>query len=213
MTISVTGVLDLQARIHLEEEEVAAIVGDELARARADVADLLHDAERRLVERGATGLTRFAGEERGGRRRLLDDLLMSPLHAALALAEGKRLAVGVAEDLHLDVPRLRDVALEVDARVREARLAAIGARFEGALDAGLVLHDLHADAAAAADRLHDHGVADAGRDLLRVGDALDGVDRDRLVGSRAPGSCPPRARRGAPSSCRRTHRARPAKAR
>ena len=44
--------------------------------------------------------------------------------------------------------------------------------------------DLHADAAAAADRLHDDRIADLRRDRLRVRDALRRVDRDRLVGAR-----------------------------
>ena len=117
------GVLHLEARVHLEEEEVPARVGDELARPRAHVADVLHDAQRRLEERPPARLARLAREEGRRRRRLLDDLLVAPLHAALALAERVGAAVRVAEHLHLDVPRLVDVALEVDARVGEGRLA------------------------------------------------------------------------------------------
>src|SRR5689334_4892624 len=104
---------------------------------------------------------------------------MPALHAALALAEREGLPMGIAEDLHLDVTRLRDVPLEVHARVREARLAAIGARRERTLDARLFLHDLHADAAAARDGLDDDRIADPRSDLLRVRDAFGRIDRDR----------------------------------
>src|SRR5436853_235642 len=119
--------LDLQTRIDLEEKEVPAVVRDELARPGADVADLLHHAQRCVEERRLSAAPFFTVEERGGRRRLFDDLLMPTLDAALALAERIRVAVRVGEDLHLDVPRLRDVALEIDPRVGEARLAAVRA--------------------------------------------------------------------------------------
>ena len=85
---------------------------------------------------------------------------MSALHAALALAERKRVAVRVAEHLHLDVARLVDVALEIDARVGEGRLAAVRAALERALDALPRQHDLHADATTAADGLDDDRIAD-----------------------------------------------------
>ena len=39
----------------------------------------------------------------GGRRRLLDDLLVAALDGAFPLEEVDDVAVGVAEDLHLDV--------------------------------------------------------------------------------------------------------------
>ena len=72
---------------------------DELDRAGADVA---------ARPRAATALAPIAraplvGEQR--RRRLLDDLLVPPLQAALALAEVHDVAVRVGEDLDLDVPR------------------------------------------------------------------------------------------------------------
>ena len=66
----------VKARVHLEEEEVALVVGDELARARAEVADLRDDAERGGVKLLATFLAFRALEERGRRRRLFEDLLV-----------------------------------------------------------------------------------------------------------------------------------------
>jgi hypothetical protein len=57
-----------------------------------------------------------------GRGRLLDDLLVAALDGAVALAEVDDVAVAVGEDLHLDVARVGQVALEVDRRVGEELL-------------------------------------------------------------------------------------------
>ena len=58
-------------------------------------------------------------------RRDLDDLLMPPLHRAIALVQMHHVAVPVAENLHLDVFRARNVAFEKHRRIAEraARLA------------------------------------------------------------------------------------------
>ena len=83
---------------------------------------------------------------------------MPALERALALAERQDVAVGVADDLDLDVPRAREVALEEHPVVAEARggLAARGGhrRFEvlRALD------HAHPAPAAARRRLDQHGV-------------------------------------------------------
>ena len=70
----------------------------------------------------------------GGRRRLLDELLVAPLDGAVALAEMDDVAVTVREDLHLHVARVVEVALDVHGRVREVRLALPLSGFEGTLD-------------------------------------------------------------------------------
>ena len=67
------GVLDLQARVDLEERDGAVGSDEELARAGADVADLAEDGLRRFVE----GAVLLVGEERGG--RLFDELLVATL--------------------------------------------------------------------------------------------------------------------------------------
>ncbi len=59
----------------------------------------------------------------GRRRRLLDDLLVAALDRALPLEQMHHVAVGVAEDLHLDVPRGVEVALEEHGAVAEAAAA------------------------------------------------------------------------------------------
>ncbi len=65
-------------------------------------------------------LTQLGRDDR--RRRLLQDLLMATLERAFALAEREHVAVRVGDDLHLDVPRARQEALDEHAVVAEAGL-------------------------------------------------------------------------------------------
>ena len=109
-------VLDLDATVQLEEEELAALE-HELGRARADVADRACEARRRLRHLHAQ-----VGVERG-RRRLLEHLLVAALHRALALAEREHRPMPVGEQLDLDVTRALEVALEIDAVVAEPACA------------------------------------------------------------------------------------------
>jgi len=118
------GVLHLEARVHLQEEELArGVVDQELHRARRAVAELAAQPQRRLAHRAA----QVGGD--AGRGRLLHDLLVAALDRALALAQMHEVPVGVAEDLDLHVARARDVALEEDAVVAEAaQRLALGGR-------------------------------------------------------------------------------------
>src|SRR6202030_90797 len=76
------GVLDLDARVHLDEDVVARRVDQELDRARVDVADLAREPYRV----GADPRAQLRVE--AGRGRDLDDLLVAPLHRAVALGQG-----------------------------------------------------------------------------------------------------------------------------
>ena len=110
-------VLDLQAGVHLHEEELVGPVGgdDELDRARAGVVDAAGGVARGRAD---------AGPGRGvqqRRRRLLDDLLVAALQAALALAEVDDVAVAVGEHLDLDVPGVQHESLEEQRVVAERR--------------------------------------------------------------------------------------------
>src|SRR5262249_26921916 len=100
-------VLDLQARVHLDEVERTILI-EELHRAGAFVPEA---GERRHGGRGEP-LARRCVERR--RRRLLYELLMSALQRAVALAEMDDIAAAVAEQLHLDMPRPVEKALEID---------------------------------------------------------------------------------------------------
>ena len=109
-------VLDLDAGVHLEEEVLVAVLKP-LDRARRAIAD------GRCRVRGdlADALAHLLVHVRS--RGLLDQLLVAPLDRAVALAQVDHVAVRVGEHLHLDVARILEVALEVDARVREELLA------------------------------------------------------------------------------------------
>ena len=149
-------VLDLHARVHLEEE-VLAVLQQALDRAGADVVDggggvdgdLADVRAQLLVDRGAG--------------RLLDQLLVAALDRAVALAEVDHVAVPVGEHLHLDVARVGQVALEVDRRVGEELLALARGALEGLLAARRGQRDAEALAAAAARGLDRDRVADRPR--------------------------------------------------
>jgi hypothetical protein len=163
-------VLDLQPRVHLEEEELLAI----------RVVQELHGPGRSIANRSYHVLCRVQQpashvSTQAGRRRLFDHLLMATLCRAVALAKCEDIACMVAEDLHFEVPRLLDIALEV-----HAGLAEIGRAKPH--DGRIVLHQLtwgtahaHADAATARRALEDDGIA-----------ASLGFDRSvRLAGQQA----------------------------
>ena len=108
-------VLDLHARVHLDEVELAVLV-QELEGAGAFVADLAA----RLGAALADAQPRARIDVRRG--RFLDDFLVPALHRAVAVAEIDRVAVLVGEHLDFDVARLLQKFLEIDRRVAERRL-------------------------------------------------------------------------------------------
>ena len=99
---------------------------------------------------------------------------MPPLDRALPLTQGDRRAVIVGKDLHLDVARMLEIALQVDVRAAEGALRRSSAGFERRGEIIGPLGDPHADAATAGGRLDHHRVADP----FRLG------DRGRFVGER-----------------------------
>ena len=112
----------------------------------------------------------------GGRRRLLDELLVAPLDRAVPLAEEEHGPVGVGEDLRLDVPRALEVALDVDGVVGEELQPLALRGLEGGRRPGRLGHELHPLAAAAGGCLDDQRVADLLADLEH---ALDRARPDR----------------------------------
>ena len=146
-------VLDLDARVQLEEEEVAP-VEHELGRARALVADRTRERDGRVAHARAE----LRVERR--RRRLLEHLLMAALDRALALAEREYGAVRVCEQLDLDMARPLEVALEEERVVPErAGCLALRGR-DRVVELLRRSHDPHAAAAAARGRLDEQRVAD-----------------------------------------------------
>ena len=161
-------VLHLDASVQLEEEELATLE-HELGGAGTDVPDRGCKPHRRVAHPRAE-----LGVERR-RRRLLEHLLVAPLHRALALAEREHPSMRVGEQLDLDVPRALEVALEVDAVVAEAGLRLALRRLERRSELLGGANDAHAAAAAARGRLDDQRrrvCLRHGRHAGRCGDPL-----------------------------------------
>ena len=150
--------LDLQSRVHLDEEELVGAVGrdEELDGARAAVVDA------RRGRAGGRAEARAGGGVDHRRRRLLDDLLVPALQRALALAEVDDGAVRVGEHLHLDVPRALDEPLQQQRVVAERGGRHAAGRRERLGQLRRRAHDLHPLAAAARGRLDEQREARLG---------------------------------------------------
>jgi hypothetical protein len=162
-------VLDLDAGVDLQEPE--AVVGEEeLDRAGADVAD--------GVGHGQGGVAEAAAEVGvdGDRGRLLDQLLVAALDRALTLEQVDHVAVLVGEELDLDVAGGIQPAFEEDGGVAEGGRRLAAGRVDGGGQAGRVVDDPHADAAAAVGRLDQQRVADL---LPRGGQQIAGTRNRR----------------------------------
>src|SRR3546814_11785472 len=88
------------------------------------------------------------------------DLLMASLRRTVALEEVHGVAVVVAEDLHLDMARRRQAALQQDMLVAERGLGLAARRLQRFEEIVLARHHSHALAAAAGGSLAHHRVAD-----------------------------------------------------
>ena len=108
-------VLDLDARVHFDEIELAVVV-QELHRAGAAIADALAGVGAQLAD----VVTLRLGDAR--RWRLFDDLLVAALHRAIALAQMHDVAVFVGQYLNLDVARHFQILLQEHRAVAECRL-------------------------------------------------------------------------------------------
>src|ERR1700722_18308104 len=161
--------LDLHARIHLDEVELVVLV-QEFERAGVAVTDFPAGPGAALTH----GLALLGREP--GRGGFFDHFLVAALHGTVALAQVHDVAVVVGEDLELDVPRLLEKLLHVHLAVAEGgeRLALGDA--DGVQQGGVGVHHPHAAAAAAAGSLDDHRIADV------LGDAEILVD---IVAERA----------------------------
>ena len=142
-------VLDLDARIHLDEHVVAALVEQELHRARIRVVDLARERDRV----SAHLVAQFGGKV--WRRREFDDLLVAALHAAVALEQMHHVTVLVGQDLHLDVARVEHRLLEIDHRIAERRLGLAAGRLDGLGQRRRIGHPPHTAPAAAGHRLDE----------------------------------------------------------
>ena len=166
-------VFDLQARVDLEEVELAVAVEEELHRPRTGVADGLPGGDSRRAH------ARPQRVVDGDRRRLFDDLLIAALNGALALEQMEHAAVRIAEDLQLDVARRVEVALDQQGVVAERARRLAPRRRQRLRQGARLAYQTHALAAAAGRGLDQQRQADALR-FARQGRVVE--PRTRLAG-------------------------------
>ena len=151
-------VLDLNARVDLEEIDIAAgVVEDELDRPRGSIFRRARQTGRRSQQ----GLAALRGEARG--RGFFEDLLVTALHRAVALAQREHLAGSVAENLHFEMARNPHQLLEVEPRLLEVGASEAIGGVECLRELALVGAAPHPDASASRGTLEHHRVADACR--------------------------------------------------
>jgi hypothetical protein len=147
-------VLHLDARVHLEEPERGPFgVYQEFDGAQALVLQVQAEGDRRGPHADPQRLAELRC------RRLLDELLIPPLHRAVPVAEVDHV-LPVAQQLHLDVPRGGDVPLQVHPRIGERRLR-LGAGHRDRLGEPVrIVNHPQPPPAPAARRLDQHRIPD-----------------------------------------------------
>ncbi len=144
----------------------------------AELAVLIQELQRAGVAVAECGQRRGGGGAEpvacaGAQRRragFLQQLLVAPLQAAVALAEMHHVAVAVGQHLQLDMARVVEILLDVH-RVVAERGTRLGARdAERLLERGGVARHLHAAPAAAGGGLDQHRIADLSGDVARLRD-------------------------------------------
>ena len=146
-------VLDLQARVHLDEKEFAVLI-EEFEGAHTLVAELAQCLDGQRAEPVAL----FRVERRRG--RFFEHLLMRALQRAVALPQMDDATLAVAEDLDLDVAGPLEMAFEIDLRAAEERGRLVLRYRQHPGELGAVAGHLHAAAAAARAGLDQDGIAD-----------------------------------------------------
>ncbi len=187
------GVLDLKPRVGLDEGERRGVAGRFTVDQEFKGAEAVVMRSRRQL-RGCLddALAQAVAQRRA--RRHLDELLVTSLDRAFALPEMADGAMAVANDLHLDVPRISDQPLDIDAVTAKGRLGLGLTAHIGLLQLRTVLDDTHAASAAAGHGLDHHCAAFAERgeegfcvrERGRAGGAVDNrhvaASRERLGG-------------------------------
>ena len=163
------GVLDLKPRVDLHEREPAlGGLVQELDGGGPAVAGELGQPGRRF---GQIALL-LGCQNRAG--RLLDDLLMPALIAAVAHAQRPYGAHAVGDQLDFDVASGSDKALHQHARVTERLLGLLAGALERVLELVGALNPAHPATAAARGGLDHHGEPEL---LALAHGVLDGLDR------------------------------------
>ena len=182
-------VLDLDARVHFDEDVLAGPlphgVDEEFHGAGVDVVQRLGELHGVAVQRLPDAFVEVR------RRGDLDDLLVAALDGAVTLEEVHHVALGVGQDLDLDVAGAQHGLLQEHGGVAERRVgfAHGGLQRFGQGVAGV--DAAHAAPAAAGDGLGEDGEADlvgGGDEFVQVLGGLAGLqDRDAGLAGRLEG--------------------------
>ena len=148
------GMLYLQPRVHLEEEEVALRINQEFDRARIVVVRGLADPDCDLAHAPAHVVVH---NRRWG---LLHYFLVPSLNRTLAFAEIHDIAMLVAKDLHLNVPGINDELLDVDFIIAKRTLGFAARRIISRTQIGRRLDRTHALPASASRGFQHYRIAD-----------------------------------------------------
>ena len=172
-------VLHLQTGIHLKEVKAGGVaVIDEFNGARAAVVDRFTQRYRRLAQ-----CLRHARRQ-VWRGRLLQHFLVTPLHRAVAHAEGNHLALAVAKQLYFQMTRPLDVLFDKYTRVAEVIFPQTHYRIERVTQRFCVIADAHTDAAASRRAFQHHRISHfggSGDGLVNIGQQVGALQHRNLV--------------------------------
>jgi hypothetical protein len=163
-------VLDLDARVHFDEVELAVLV-QEFECAGAAVADPLAGFRATLAEGGDLCL-----RDAGG-RRLLDHLLVPPLQRTVAAAQPQRRTETIGNHLDLDVARMTEEFLDVDISIAESPARLLLRQCNEVEQRRGIIHHPHPAPTATARSLDNHRISDP----IRHGLSTNGIRRQSLI--------------------------------
>ncbi len=174
------GVLDLNARVHFDEEPLLGIhVVEEFDGAGVVIADGFGKTGSGFAEVVTEGSREVDG------RGDFDDLLVAALDGAVALVKVDDVAVTVAEDLDFDVLGAFDVAFEEDRVVAKGVLRFFLGFFEAGLKLGGFFDNAHAAPATTEGGFDDEREANFmghGEGLVGIGNGVVGSWKDGDLG-------------------------------
>ena len=169
--------LDLDTFVDFQEIKVAIVIDDEFDRAGIGVMSHFGDAHGGFAHFLAQFPELVLDQGRGG---FFDHFLVTALDGAIALTEVDDVAAVIAQNLELDMVRVLDVLLDIDAGVAKGFFR-FGARRVVTLDEGdVVMSGTHPATAAAGDGFDHDRIADAlgrGQRILFVFDQPVGARR------------------------------------
>ena len=154
-------VFHLQARVHLQKEELPPRQ-QKLRRAGGIVGNPAGHRQRRRPH------LRPQRSINCGGRRLLDNLLMPPLDGAFTLEHMHQIAVPVAQQLHLHMPRAHQIAFQKHRAIAKRRQRLTPGTVNRRRQPVRRRHYPHAAPTTAGRRLDQHRIADLCRRRLRI---------------------------------------------